>query len=102
MKQIINGLTYNTDTADYIGNIGSDGYGMGDFKHWFAKLYRTKKGRYFMAGEGGPMSPFAVPSGNGTSGSKGIITLDKHAALSYAENDLSTDTIVKFFDVDEA
>lgn len=98
MKQIINGKTYNTETATEIGGIGSVGTHQGDFQDWSATLYRTRNGRYFMAGRGGPSSPFSVSAGqNAWSGSSGIIALTPDEALAYAERDLDADTITEHF-----
>lgn len=103
MKQIIDGLTYNTETATEICVLGSDGNtSQRDFRWWSARLFITKKGRFFMAGRGGPMSPFAVRCGNGTSGSDGIIPLSHDQARSYAEREASPEVVEQFFDVEEA
>lgn len=104
MKQVINGLTYNTMTADFICDLGSDGNtSRRDFQWWAATLYRTKKGRYFMAGEGGARSPFSQPYGqNGSQGGSGIRALSTEEALAYAERETDADTIAQFFKVEEA
>ena len=56
MKAIIEGLTYNTETATELGRYSS-------LARWESNyvdegLYRTKKGRYFLAGEGGALSRY--------------------------------------------
>lgn len=103
MKQIINGLTYNTETADMICEIGSRDFSRSDFNFWDAKLYRTKKGRFFMAGEGGARSPFARPyCQNGWQGGSGIVPLDHDEARTYAERQTDAETIERFFETEEA
>lgn len=59
MKKVINGKVYNTETATLIGEYSTSGLGMSDFRYWEAGLYKTKKGNYFVAGQGHAMSPFA-------------------------------------------
>lgn len=99
MKAIIDGKTYNTETATPIGGtIGPRDTFAGDFRDWSATLYRTKKGRYFMAGRGGAMSPFAEPYGqNGSQGGNGIRALSAEDALAYAEKYLDPKTIAEHF-----
>lgn len=64
MKKIINGLAYNTETAEYICEAGND-LPYSDFQHEDSRLYRTKNGRYFLCGCGGAMSRFAVALDSG-------------------------------------
>lgn len=103
MKQIIDGLKYDTDKANEIGHIENGGYG-GDFSHWSGILYKTKRsGRYFLAGSGGPKTMFVQSCGqNSICGSTGIIVLSSQEALDMAEMCLDADVIEQFFDVKEA
>lgn len=98
-KAIINGKVYNTETATHIGRIGSDsGYLASDFRCWTAELYKTRKGAFFMHGDGGPRSPFAVSHGQGGwSGSEGVRELTPDTALRYAEASLSGEVILQHF-----
>ena len=98
-KGIIDGKVYNTETASYIGPIGSGaGFSFPDFGYWTADLYRTPKGNFFMVGEGGARSPFAVAYGqNGWSASEGLRALTPQEALGYAEAHISEDVIFEFF-----
>ena len=57
MRNIINGKIYDTATAEWIYDT-SNGSGVSDFKHERSALYRTTRGRWFLAGYGGPMSRF--------------------------------------------
>jgi len=100
MKQVIDGKVYNTDTAYEIGEVCS-GESIGDFGSWYGSLYKTKNGRFFIDGSGGPMTMFAVHSGNSSSGSTGIIVLSDDDARSIAEKDMEADVIEKFFTVEE-
>jgi hypothetical protein len=57
MQAIIDGLRYDTDSAELIGEIQS--VSPPDHPaYWRAGLYVTDKGRFFLAGAGGPESPF--------------------------------------------
>ena len=63
MIKIIDGKRYNTETAEFVGE-WSNHYGVSDFQYCEETLYRTKKGAWFIAGEGGPMSKYSMPCGN--------------------------------------
>jgi len=103
MKQIINGKIYNTDTADYIGNYETN-CGSRDFGYEFTELYRTKKGAFFVAGNGGPYSRWSMPIGtNGMGGGSGIQTMTTEEALAWCEQSrIDADTISIYFNVQEA
>ena len=44
-------------------------------------LYVTKKGAYFIAGDGGALSRFSAAKGNGYGGGAGIIVLSRSKAF---------------------
>ena len=97
MKRIIDGKTYNTDTATRICDT-SNNYNQSDFKVENSDLFVTKKGAYFIAGSGGAMSRFSEEaSGGGYCGGDGIIPLSREDALFECERHGSTDEIEKFF-----
>lgn len=86
MKRIIDGKSYNTDTADCICTIPCSYY-PGDFQYHNTKLYRSPKGQYFIAGMGGPMTIWAESVGNsGTSGGSGMRLIDEEEAREWAES----------------
>ena len=97
MREILNGLRYDTEKAELIGE-ASYSY-PGDFHHFVAGLYRTpRSGRYFLAGEGGPMSRFAQSTGlNEWSGSSDIIPMNEADALEWAERYLTAEEIERGF-----
>lgn len=72
MKKVIGGRTYNTDTVLLVmewsaGECSSD-------RHWEeARLFKTKSGHFFLAGEGGPSTTWATNDGNGNWGTGGGI-----------------------------
>lgn len=96
MKQIIDGKIYNTETATLIGECGN-GLSCSDFDFVHEALYRTKKGRFFLAGEGGAKSRYARPVKNGTIGGEGIIPLTDGEALGWAQANMRADDIIEAF-----
>jgi len=96
MKQVIDGKIYNTETALEIGN-WSNGYYTNDFHHLDISLYRTKKGSYFLAGDGGAATEYGRAVGDcRTSGSK-IVALSREDALAWAEKHLDADDVSEHF-----
>ena len=76
-KAIINGRRYNTETATEVCDVSTGGdVSTTDFKWHSTTLYRTKAGRFFVAGRGGPMSRWAKRVDNGYSGGAGIQPID--------------------------
>jgi|SRR5665648_187454 len=90
MRKIINGRTYNTATSKAIGEWWN-GLSMNDFQHCYETLYKNTKGAYFLHGEGGALSRYAVSNGNSTSGSEQITPLTKDEAMEWAEKRLEAD-----------
>ena len=83
MRAIINRTKYDTETATLIGET-SHGWGR-DHGYYSCGLYRTRTGRYFLAGKGGPASMFAQQVGNSSIGGSGIVPLEEGEALDFAE-----------------
>ena len=98
MKRIIDGKTYNTETAEKICDTGNDEYST-DFRYENSALYITKKGAYFIAGDGGALSRFSVAEGNGYGGGAGIIVLSRDAAFSEVQRcaGYDADLIAEYF-----
>ena len=87
MKRIIEGKIYNTETAECLCNVGNN-LVSSDFRHDHSKLFVTKKGAFFVAGGGGPLSRWSVSVGNnGTSGSSGIYLVTRDEARVMLESD---------------
>jgi hypothetical protein len=85
LKKVIGRKVYDTETAELLGHWDND-YPKGDMKYVVEKLYKTKKGAYFLYGSGGPMTQYAVPCGsNTTSGSSEITPMTKEEAANWAE-----------------
>lgn len=90
MKKIISGRKYDTDTATMVGE-WSDGYPR-DFRYQCETLYRKRNGEYFLHGEGGAMSKYAVSHGdNSWGGGEEIIPLSYDRAREWAEKHLDAD-----------
>lgn len=90
MRKIINGKRYDTDTAK---EMGKDWYSnRRDFHFWIETLYRKNTGEFFLHGEGGPASRYAVTVGqNQWEGGEKIIPLSIESAKDWAEKHLSAD-----------
>ena len=101
-KRVINNLTYNTETAEEIAR-WRNGLGGSDFRSCSEQLYRTKKGNYFVAGEGGPMTQWRYDTGNGYCEGSGIHPVTVPEAIVWCEDhEVDADTILKHFDVEDA
>jgi len=95
MKKIVDGKIYDTATAERIAERKS-GYGRGDFNWCEETLYRTKKGRWFLAGQGGVMSRYAQSSGDYKTISLDIIPLTQEEAVAWLQEHVP-DKLAKYF-----
>lgn len=84
MRKIINGLLFDTTTATYICKLECDANPR-DFSYHNTALYRTKNGRYFVAGEGGAASMWRKRQGDSWGWGSGIRELTASEARNYAE-----------------
>lgn len=97
MKKIINGKLYDTDTARRLGDYDNGG-SWSDFGHFEEALYVKKTGEYFLHGEGGPMTRYAVATGtNSWSGGERIMPLTYDEAAAWAEEHLDADAFMEIF-----
>jgi len=86
MKQIIGGKAYDTETATKICELYCSDY-PSDFRYHNTAMYRTKRGTYFVAGHGGPMSMWRAPAvGGGWTDGHGIRVVEYEEARETAEN----------------
>ena len=98
MRRIINGKRYDTETATMVADVGSSGYiSRTDFRYDNSKLYRTAKGRWFIAGSGGPMSRWAQSVGNGRTSGSGILPIGESDAREMLENRGETEALETYF-----
>ena len=99
MKKIISGSRYDTDKAECVASANS-GHMYTDFAWWQESLYRTPRGRWFVHGEGGPMSRYSQSRGNNTTGSEDIKPLDDEQARQWLEsynNEEAVAALEKYF-----
>lgn len=68
MRKVINGKSYDTDTATLVGE-WSAACCPGDFEWFREELYRKRTGENFVWGESGPQSRYAVHRCGSWSGS---------------------------------
>ena len=54
MKHVIDGKVYDTSKANRVCEVSATTQNRGDFGWHDTELYRTVRGRFFVAGEGGP------------------------------------------------
>lgn len=104
MIRIINGVRYDTGAAHLIGE-ATHGEMVTDYTYWRAGLYKTpRSGRYFVAGEGGPMTHFASTDGDGRSWAWGerIIPLGPKEAREWAEAHLTAREVERAFPTEPA
>jgi hypothetical protein len=97
VKKIINGVRYDTDKAELIGEYETN-LPYNDFKWFSAGLYVTPKARrYFLVGEGGPMTRFAQRVDNGATYGEGLFPMEPSEAREWAEQHLSVETVEQHF-----
>lgn len=96
IKKIIDGKTYNTETADHVAHYWN-GLGSGDFGNFSESLYRTKKGAWFTAGFGGAMTKYSVSCGNMRSGGDGLAPITDDEAMRWLENYGEVEALEKYF-----
>ena len=102
MKKAIDGKIYDTEKAELIGSYDA-GLGTRDFRNFKEDLYRTKKGRWFLAGQGGPLTKYARRAGNNgwTNGSR-IIPISEAEARAWCEHYMAVELTEKLFELEEA
>lgn len=97
MKKIIDGKVYNTETATCVGE-WSNGYFGNDYKYESEDLYQKKNGEFFLYGEGGAMSSYAVSSGNNSwTGSQQIKPMTSKEAYDWAMEHLTANEFEELF-----
>ena len=84
MKRVIEGKTYNTESATELVT-ASSGLSRSDFHHWRETLYRTKSGAYFLSGQGGAMSSWRERCGDMWGRGSGIRVLTEQEAREWVE-----------------
>ncbi len=99
MLRIINGKRYNTETAiDVLALELPRVDSRSDFRWEDTEMYLTKKGQWFLAGQGNAMSRWARQSGSNTYGpGSGIQLISPDEARSILEDHGQTELIEQYF-----
>lgn len=87
MKRILKGKVYDTDTAAEIGRWDNNCYRT-DFDYCGETLYKKRTGEYFVCGEGGARSKYAMADFGGWTGGSAIVPLSYESAREWAEEHL--------------
>jgi hypothetical protein len=96
MKSVIDLKLYDTETAHKVARI-DNGYPSSDF-NWFAEtLYKTRRGAYFVHGEGGAMSRFGKRHGDSIGCGEAIWPLCETSAIDWLANNGFTEEITDLF-----
>lgn len=99
MKKIIKKKLYNTETAQEIGVYDN---GSSRFERVTEILYKKKTGEYFLYGEGGPQTKYAVRVDYSTvTGGEDIFPLTYDEARSWAEEHMDADEYLSEFEIAE-
>jgi len=103
MKKVIDGKVYNTDTATKVAE-WDNGRPYNDFNNVTETLYITKKGNWFLHGEGGANSHYRKSNGNSSWGSSDIIDKSEYEAYQWLEEHNKLEAIEKYFpeEIEEA
>ena len=102
MKTVKNGKLYNTETATLVAE-WDNGRGNRDFRACEEALYKTKKGQYFICGEGGALTSYATSCGSNSScGSSRTWLVTQEEARRWCENhEIAADIIAANFKIEE-
>lgn len=103
MKKIIDRKMYDTEKADFIADYENE-YWSSDFHYYEETLYRTKNGKYFIHGSGGPLSPYRERiESNGWIAGEDIRPLSVEEAQAWGEVHMDPECFVETFgEVEEA
>jgi hypothetical protein len=98
MKKIINGKKYDTETATELARESWNN--RSDFNYCAETLYRKKTGEYFIYGQGGAMSRYAIQCSGGSRTSGYAITpVTETCARRWAEENMDGDRYEEVFGV---
>lgn len=80
MKTKINGITYDTENADFIEEKAYSPESEPEERHFQESLWQTENGAYFLIGTGGGCSPYSASFGNAEGPGSGIVPLTDEEA----------------------
>ena len=97
MKRIINGQRYDTDKAKLVAERETD-LPRSDFRWAREELYRTPRGRWFVAGRGHGMTRWARVHDDGMRGmGEGIVAMTPEEAREWLEAEEDTAAVERYF-----
>lgn len=96
MKAVIDGIIYDEDKATEVAHHESN-HNRGDFNWYHEDLYVTAKGRWFLAGEGGPMSHYKELVCGGYGHGEKITPLTPEQAQRWLEEHDKVEVLEKYF-----
>lgn len=100
IRRVIEGKVYDTDTAQHVMHVSSPNHG-GSSTWENTDLYRTSKGRWFLAGEGGGSTRWRRQQGsNAYVDGEGIKPLTEAEAKTLLEQD--ADIYEIYFEAEDA
>jgi len=97
MVRVVDGKRYSTDNAEEIG-CWDNGLSDRDFGSLSETLYRTKKGAFFLVGDGGPMTWCSRSCGsNSVCGGEKLLPYTEQEAYAWCEKHNKLEAIYKYF-----
>jgi hypothetical protein len=96
MRRIIEKRVYDTEVSVYIAD-NWNGLMQEDDRYCEERLYKTKKGNYFLYGSGGPLSKYSKTIGNKILGITILIPLTIEEAYDWLKTHNETEAIEEFF-----
>ena len=96
VKKKINHKVYDTKKAELIYEY-ENGYEVSNFQWMAESLYRSKKGDWFLAGEGGPSTKYRKISDDGYTYGDGLEPISAVTALEWLKQFGDTETIERYF-----
>ena len=102
MKKIVDGKRYDTETAEEIAYHSND-LPTNDFNWYEERLFRTQKGNWFIAGEGGAASRYSKSCGNnGSCGGSDLTPIPMIEAREWLERNDEIEALEKYFTIVDA
>lgn len=98
MRKIINKRMYDTEKSQKIYEWWSV-HDASDFRQVREILYQTDppNSNWFLFGAGGPLSKYALDTGNGSTYGEDIVELREHEAYEWLEEKQAIEVIEKYF-----
>lgn len=101
MKVVIDGKVYNTQNSQKIA-CWENHYNCTDFYFEREELYKTKKGNWFLIGEGGALSKYSRRCGNGSTNGDGQKALTPDEAKEWLVDHDFQEEALNLFEFEEA